>query len=338
MSNVAAAAFCAVHRGGQPASVRHGQLHASCRARGTWKRSSRPLEYTKWNAVPRHRGFAVRHARACRGCWRVCPMASAPRRSTSSTTKKRPIDEDGKAERDAARRLLLDERGLRNGRAADRRLRPIRLVHRHPRRRGRRQGRKPARATSSPATTATSTCNARPRSASPIAARRSCRTSASCRSATTRTPTMPCSSAPRRPRSPRSTTDPRRRRTPPYRRGCPTSWPRSRFAHYLKVMARDKIGSFMEASDCESLAEPLDRATTSTQSERRARRRRPSIRCARREGRGRGDPGQAGLLQRGGASAAVAADGGADDIAAHGGSHPHAAAVSGGLFRPGNSP
>jgi len=26
----------------------------------------------------------------------------------------------------------------------------------------------------------------------------------------------------------------------------------SRFAHYLKVMARDKIGSFMEASDCEA--------------------------------------------------------------------------------------
>jgi type VI secretion system protein ImpC len=25
----------------------------------------------------------------------------------------------------------------------------------------------------------------------------------------------------------------------------------ARFAHYLKVMARDKIGSFMEASDCE---------------------------------------------------------------------------------------
>ena len=25
----------------------------------------------------------------------------------------------------------------------------------------------------------------------------------------------------------------------------------SRFAHFLKVMARDKIGSFMEASDCE---------------------------------------------------------------------------------------
>jgi type VI secretion system protein ImpC len=26
----------------------------------------------------------------------------------------------------------------------------------------------------------------------------------------------------------------------------------SRFAHYLKVMARDKIGSFMEATDCEA--------------------------------------------------------------------------------------
>ena len=25
----------------------------------------------------------------------------------------------------------------------------------------------------------------------------------------------------------------------------------SRFAHFLKVMARDKIGSFMESSDCE---------------------------------------------------------------------------------------
>jgi type VI secretion system protein ImpC len=25
-----------------------------------------------------------------------------------------------------------------------------------------------------------------------------------------------------------------------------------RFAHFLKVMARDKIGSFMEASDCEA--------------------------------------------------------------------------------------
>src|SRR5262245_11205661 len=27
----------------------------------------------------------------------------------------------------------------------------------------------------------------------------------------------------------------------------------SRFAHFLKVMARDKIGSFLEADDCESM-------------------------------------------------------------------------------------
>jgi len=32
----------------------------------------------------------------------------------------------------------------------------------------------------------------------------------------------------------------------------------SRFAHYLKVMARDKIGSFMETSDCEALAQRMD--------------------------------------------------------------------------------
>ena len=52
----------------------------------------------------------------------------------------------------------------------------------------------------------------------------------------------------------------------------------SRFAHYLKVMARDKIGSFMEASDVRGLAEPLDQELRQRQRERRARRRRPSTR------------------------------------------------------------
>ena len=32
----------------------------------------------------------------------------------------------------------------------------------------------------------------------------------------------------------------------------------SRFAHYLKAMMRDKIGSFMSRSDCEALPQPLD--------------------------------------------------------------------------------
>ncbi len=37
----------------------------------------------------------------------------------------------------------------------------------------------------------------------------------------------------------------------------------SRFAHYLKVMARDKIGSFMEVQRMPSLAERVDSRTTS---------------------------------------------------------------------------
>ena len=32
----------------------------------------------------------------------------------------------------------------------------------------------------------------------------------------------------------------------------------SRFAHYLKAMMRDKVGSFMSRSDCEALVEPVD--------------------------------------------------------------------------------
>ena len=43
----------------------------------------------------------------------------------------------------------------------------------------------------------------------------------------------------------------------------------SRFAHYLKVMARDKIGSFMEAGDVRALAEPLDQQLRQRQRERR---------------------------------------------------------------------
>ena len=37
----------------------------------------------------------------------------------------------------------------------------------------------------------------------------------------------------------------------------------SRFAHYLKAIARDKIGSLMSRADCEKLAQRLDHATTS---------------------------------------------------------------------------
>ena len=32
----------------------------------------------------------------------------------------------------------------------------------------------------------------------------------------------------------------------------------SRFAHYLKSMMRDKIGSFMSRADCEYVPQPMD--------------------------------------------------------------------------------
>ena len=46
----------------------------------------------------------------------------------------------------------------------------------------------------------------------------------------------------------------------------------SRFAHYLKVMARDKIGSFMEADGLRGLAEPLDQELRQRQRRTPARR------------------------------------------------------------------
>jgi type VI secretion system protein ImpC len=95
----------------------------------------------------------------------------------------------------------------------------------------------------------------------------------------------------------------------------------SRFAHYLKVMARDKIGSFMEATDCEAWLNRWIR-TTSTQRECRpggARRSYP-LREAKIEVKE--VPGKPRLVQRGGLSAALAADGGTDDLHAHGRPHP----------------
>ena len=125
---------------------------------------------------------------------------------------------------DGPRPLLLDERRLRDGHPADRRVRQVRLLHRDPRRRGRRQG----------GGSADPRVHLRRRRhgrqvpdrdrPSPTGASSSCPTSASCRCATTRTPTIRCSSARRPCRSRRSTTG---RRPPPTRRSrpaCPTSW------------------------------------------------------------------------------------------------------------------
>ena len=79
----------------------------------------------------------------------------------------------------------------------------------------------------------------------------------------------------------------------------------SRFAHYLKVMARDKIGSFMEAADCRERAEPLDQELRQRQRDRRAGD--PGqVSASRGQGRGQGDPRPAGLVQRDRLDAALA--------------------------------
>ncbi len=48
----------------------------------------------------------------------------------------------------------------------------------------------------------------------------------------------------------------------------------SRFAHYLKAMMRDKVGSFMSRKDCEMLPQPVDRELRHARRHRLARRRR----------------------------------------------------------------
>ena len=66
----------------------------------------------------------------------------------------------------------------------------------------------------------------------------------------------------------------------------------SRFAHYLKVIARDKIGSFMEADECEAWLNRWINNYVSAD-DKPARRPRPGIRCAS-EGRGSGSSRQPG--------------------------------------------
>ena len=92
----------------------------------------------------------------------------------------------------------------------------------------------------------------------------------------------------------------------------------SRFAHYLKVIARDKIGSFMEADGLRGVAGSLDSQLRQRRSQAEPGRQGP-LSAARGQGRGQGDSGLAGHLQRRRLAAAVAAAGGTDDLAADGG-------------------
>ena len=93
----------------------------------------------------------------------------------------------------------------------------------------------------------------------------------------------------------------------------------SRFAHYLKVMARDKIGSFMEVGDCERWLN--DWISNYVVANPRGRRRRDQgqVAAVRRQGRGAGGQGQAGLVRGGRLPAAALPAGDADDLDAAGG-------------------
>ena len=222
MSNVAAGGFCPV-RLAPPAPG------CSASATGPNFQAARPGQDLRDGRIhevaelPRQRRLALRHpGHAARH------GAAALRREHQAD---RRIRLRGSAVRRGRRRqggeppgLLLDERRLRDGHANDRRLRQDRVLHGHPRRRGRRQGRGSADAHVHSGRRRSRQPSARPRSASPTAASSSCPIWASCRSATTKTPTTPCSSAARRRRSPRSTTGRKPRPTRRSRHACHTSW------------------------------------------------------------------------------------------------------------------
>ena len=93
----------------------------------------------------------------------------------------------------------------------------------------------------------------------------------------------------------------------------------SRFAHYLKVMARDKIGSFMEVSECASLAEQLDSEFRARQSGGAGEETQGEEAARRRPGRSQAGGGQTGLLRGGGLPAAALPAGGAVHVDAAGG-------------------
>ena len=92
----------------------------------------------------------------------------------------------------------------------------------------------------------------------------------------------------------------------------------SRFAHYLKVMARDKIGSFMETQRLCPMAERLDRELL-LRSDRSERRDEGQIPSGRRQGGSARSGRQAGLVRSGRLSPAALSVGNADDLVAFGG-------------------
>ena len=160
------------------------------------------LEYTKWRSFRDTEDSRFVTLVMPRMLARL-PYGAATKPIDEFNFEEVPYDEAGAAKSDAARRVLLDERRLRDGHAAHRRLRASTASAPRsaaPKAAARSRACRP---TCSPPTTATWTRSARPRSPSPTAASSSCPTSASCRSATTRTPTTRCSSARRSAQKPK---------------------------------------------------------------------------------------------------------------------------------------
>ena len=109
----------------------------------------------------------------------------------------------------------------------------------------------------------------------------------------------------------------------------------SRFAHYLKAMMRDKIGSFMSRADCELFLNRWIANYVTTDDTAPARRPRPSARSARPGSTWSTSPGKPGLLQGRRVPQAALPARRADRLAAAGGRAAAAREVIGSRAAPG---
>ena len=166
----------------------------------------------------------------------------------------KPVDafnyEEGRG-RHRSLQVPVGERGLCAGRAADAVLRAVRLVRGHPRRGRRRPGGRPA-GPQLPDRRGRRRAEVPHRNRrSPTGARRNWPTSASFRWCTARAPTTRRSSACSRAQKPKLYDKDAANANARLSAQLPYILAVSRFAHYLKAMMRDKIGSFMSRTDCE---------------------------------------------------------------------------------------
>ena len=202
MSNVAAAAFCPFISAAGAKLFGFDSWHRAVQAArpGEDLRDASNTPSGERSATPRTRASSPW---SCRACWRGCPTARRPSRSRSSTSKRRrttrparrsPMPHDDYCWMNAA--YVMGTR-LTDAFAQ------VRLLHRHPRRGRRRQGRGPAgphlhqrRRRPGPEVPDRDRHHRPPRGGADAS-------SASCRCATTRTPTTRCSSAPRSTQKPK---------------------------------------------------------------------------------------------------------------------------------------